>query len=136
MARSQAFRSQNDFHHGVCGQGAVQLIELLATGRCDGDRHAQVVAAFAFAQLERGRGVKCRIELLGNMGDGVYESIDARTHDFDGESAWVLDQRLFARVVLWGNGGCHGLNYPLCDVLSFHLCVITYNERLCRTEWM
>ena len=51
----------------------VQLIQLLARGGGHGDGHAQVLAALAFAQLDRG-GIKRGVELVGDVGDGVHQS--------------------------------------------------------------
>jgi len=101
---------QHHFHHRVRAQRAVQLIELLAAGGGDGDGHAQVVAAFAFAQFNRG-GIKAGIEFLGDHGDGVDQAIHLVPHHLDGELGRVLDQgfgaRNFRKVAgcRWGGHG-------------------------------
>src|SRR5690606_9324908 len=48
------FCSKNHLHHGVAGEGAVEVVELLAAGGGDGEGDAQVFAAAAFAQLDAG----------------------------------------------------------------------------------
>src|SRR6185369_11022469 len=83
---------QNDLDHRMAGQRAVQLVELLAAGRGDRDRDAEVVAALAVPQFDGG-GVERRIELPGNRGDGVNEAVDLRAHDLDRKGRRILDQR-------------------------------------------
>lgn len=118
------WRSENDFHHRVRGQGSVDLIQLRAAGGGDGDRDTQVFTAGAFAQLERTRGVKARVELLSDVRDGMNKTIDLGAHDLDREAAGVFNQRLFARIILGRKCGRHLANYPLAvgvclDVYGF-----------------
>ena len=113
--------SKHDFDHRMRGQGAVQVIQLLTAGGGDVERHAQVVAAFAGAQLDGG-GVKARVELQGHLAHGFGKAVDHGTHDLDGKDRGVLDQAVFAGVGArgWGDGGAHGglflldckLNWP------------------------
>ena len=75
-------------------QRAVQLVQLLAAGGVDDDGDAQVVAAFAFAQLQR-FGVKRGVKLVGDERDGVDKAVHFGAHDFDGEGAGVDDEGFF-----------------------------------------
>ena len=87
------------------GQGAVEVVKLFAAGRRDAERHTQVVAAFAGAQLDGG-GVKARIELQGKLAHGLGKAVDHRAHDLDRKDRGVFDQGVFARVD--ARGGCDG----------------------------
>ena len=102
--------SQHHFDHGVGAERAVQLVELLAAGGGDGDRHAQVLAALAFAQLNGG-GVKSRVKLVCNHGDGMYQSFNLHAHHFDGKERGVFNQGFGA-----GDVGCcsHGAESGVC----------------------
>ncbi len=87
------------------GQSAVQVVELFAAGRRDAECHAQVIAAFAGAQLDGG-GVKTRVELQGHLAHGFGKAVDHGAHDLDREDRGVLYQCVFARVD--ASGGCDG----------------------------
>ena len=75
---------QHHFDHGVGRQRAVQLIELFAAGGGDRDRHTQVFTALAFTQFD-GTGVKRRVELFCNVGDGSDQTLRLDAHHLDGE---------------------------------------------------
>src|SRR5674476_568340 len=84
-------------------QRAVDLVKLLAAGGGDGDGHTQVLAALALAQLNGG-GIKDGIELMGDLSNGMHQTLGFKTHDFDREKRRVLNQRLGAWLVGRGHG--------------------------------
>ncbi len=86
---------QHDLDHRVGAERAVQLVELLTAGGVYRDGHAQVLAALAFAQFD-GAGVKRRVELLRDAGDGMYQAIHLGAHDLDRKFAGVFNQGLGA----------------------------------------
>src|SRR5665647_2100309 len=88
---------EHDLDHGMRRQGPVQLVELLAAGRVDRYRDAQIVAGLAGAKLDAG-GVEAGVELPGDPGDGFHETVHLGTHDLDREARRVFDQRIRART--------------------------------------
>src|SRR5450830_334583 len=86
-------RLQHNLDHRVRGERAVQLVELLAAGGGDGDGHAQILAALALAQLNGG-GIKQGVELAGDQGDGVHQTVHLGAHDFDGKPRRIGNERL------------------------------------------
>lgn len=80
-----------DLDHRVCGQGAVQLVQLRPAGRRDGDSDTQVFSAFAFPQLYRA-GIEIRVELARNVRDGTNKSLGLHTHDLYRKQAGVLNK--------------------------------------------
>ena len=82
------------FDHGVSGEGAVKIVQLLSTCGPDREGDTQVVARFAGPHFKRGR-IEAGVELLGNLAHGFCKTIDPCTHDFDGKVTGVLNQRFF-----------------------------------------
>ena len=78
--------------------------KLLSAGGVNGQGHTEVVASLAGSHFQGGR-IKCRVKLLGNLDHGVCKSINPGAHDFDGETAWVLIERLFGSVDMGRIGG-------------------------------
>lgn len=58
------------------------------------DRDAQVVARFALAQFD-GFGIECGVKFMCNACNGMNKAVHFRAHHFNGEAAWVDDERLF-----------------------------------------
>ena len=104
------------------GQRAVQLVQLFAAGGRYVDGDAQIVAAFAFAQLQR-FGIKSWIKFVRDEGDGVDEPVHFCAHNLDGEGAGVDDQGFFDH---WrsGNSGlvCFGGVHATIIALQWRLC--------------
>ncbi len=97
---------QRNLDHGVAGQCAVQIVQLLSACGPDGEGHTEVVASFAGAHLNGGR-IEARVELLCKPAHGFSKAVNPWAHDFDREVAGVFNQGLFSGVV--GNGGlCRG----------------------------
>ena len=88
--------SENDFDHRVRAQRAVQLVELLATGRGDGDGDPQVLTALTFTQLN-GACIEGGVKRMGNHADSVHQTIHLDTHHLDGKLGRVLNKRLSGR---------------------------------------
>jgi len=84
---------EHHLDHRVRRQRAVNFVKLCATGGSDGDGDAQIFAAFALAQLDGG-GVKVRVKLRGNMGNGLHQASHFQAHDFDREKRRIDDQRV------------------------------------------
>ena len=66
--------AEDDLDQRMRGEGAVQVVELLAAGGGDRDGDAQVLAAAAGAQLDAA-GVERGIEAVGDVGHGVHEAV-------------------------------------------------------------
>jgi hypothetical protein len=79
------------FDHGMAGQGAVQVVELIATGGPDGEGDAEVISRFARPHFDGG-WVKARVKLRGQFRHGFGKAIHACAHDFDGKVAGVFNQ--------------------------------------------
>lgn len=96
--------SQNHLHHGVAGQCAVQVVQLLAAGcgDCKGDTQVSTLAAGAQFDM---RGVKSWVKPKGYFRHGLCKAIALQTHNFDGELAWVLDQAVCVRRSVSANDG-------------------------------
>ncbi len=89
--------SKGHFDHGVAGQCAVKIVELLSAGGPDGERDAEVVARFAGTHLDVGR-IEAWVELLCQRNHGFGKAVNACAHDFDGKVTGVFNQRFFAWI--------------------------------------
>lgn len=90
----------------MAGERTVEIVQLLAAGRGHSDRHAQIFASTAGAQLHSA-GVKVRVKFFGYLGDGMHEIFSMQAHDLDREQTGIFNQRFLARIGASGGVG-HG----------------------------
>jgi len=87
--------SKHHFDLWVGGQRAIELVELIAAGRCNGDGHAQIFSAFALTQFDR-TCVKGRVKFTCDCCNGLGKTVRIEPHDFDGKARGILNQRICA----------------------------------------
>ena len=90
------------FDHGVSGEGAVKIVQLLSTCGPDREGDTQVVARFAGPHF-KGGWIEAGVKLLGNVAHGFCKTVHPCAHDFDWKVTGVFNQRLSLSV--GGNGG-------------------------------